>query len=358
MLGVDSCMTVSSVPRSGLLFGRFQVLELAGRGRHAEVFKVRVVPSGEVMALKVLRTATPELSERLFREGQIQSQLMHPHIAEVVEVIHVDDEVGLLMDFIDGPSLEELLRPGKPWKLDEALGIFRQLLSALAYAHNAGVVHRDLTPANILLFEDEQGEMSVRIIDFGLAKRVASTEWEVDEEITHVGESLGTPGYVAPEQHTDASKVDLSADMFSLGAILYELVCGQPAFPRLPNLVDTVQAAMACEFEPVDTIVKDCPFEVVAGIQRALSRDPAARFSGCSEFMLAVFGELLEEAPPAVRLTIGRRDEAAKDYRYLQDAMRVLDNEFRGTRAERLLAAAAILALLGVVAMAVSKLVE
>lgn len=343
------------ITQEGLLFGRFQVLDLAGRGRHADVFMVRQPPSQDVMALKVLRSPTPDLSERLYREGAIQSQLGHPNVAQVHEVIHEGDEVGLLMEYVDGPALEELLKPGQPWRLGEALGLFRQLLAALSYAHKAGVVHRDLTPANVLLYEDERGEMSVKIIDFGFAKRNQGAEdWETDD-ITQVGMSIGTPGYVAPEQHKDASTVEERADVFSLGAILYELVCGRPAFPRLPNLVDTVQAAMACEFDPVDEIVPDCPFQVVAAIERALSRDRHHRFESCDEFSLALYGELLDQAQPAVRLSVGRREEAAEQYlrEKLDRAIQVLDEEFQGTRSERVIASISILVMFGVIGLAV-----
>ncbi len=339
--------------RDGLLFGRFQVLELCGRGRHADVFRVRAPPSTEVKALKVLRVPTPELTERLFREGRIQSQLKHPHITQVVEVIHIEDEVGLLLDFVDGPSLDELLGPGRPWRLEEALGIFRQLLSAVAYAHGAGVVHRDLTPANVLVFQAESGDVAVRIIDFGLAKRASEAEWEIDEEITEVGASLGTPGYAAPEQDRDASKADRSADIFSLGALLYELVCGRPAFPSKEG------RAAPTAFAPVETIVADCPREIAVAIERALSPDPAARFASCAEFGLAVFGEALDESPPAVRLSIGRRDEAARRYqRHLDKAIRVLDEEFHGTAGERFISVIAILVLLAVAGFALWRLSE
>jgi eukaryotic-like serine/threonine-protein kinase len=333
--------------RDGLLFGRFQVLDLCGRGRHADVFRVRVPPSNVVMALKVLRAPSRELTERLFREGRIQSQLKHPHITQVIEVIHADDEVGLLMDFVDGPSLDELLRPGKPWRLEEALGIFRQLVSAVAYAHGAGVVHRDLTPANVLVFQEPSGDVAVRIIDFGLAKRSSEADWQVDEEITEVGASLGTPGYAAPEQDRDASKADRSADIFSLGAILYELVCGRPAFPRKDG------ATTPTPFAPVATVVSDCPPAIAEAIARALSPNPAERFATCAEFAFAVFGEVLDESPGAVRLSIGRRDDAARRYqRHLDNAIRVFDEEFKGTTGERFISVVAILVLLGVVLFA------
>jgi serine/threonine-protein kinase len=335
--------------KDGLLFGRFQVLDQCGRGRYADVFRVRTPPATVVQALKVLRAPSPELTERLFREGRIQSQLKHPHIAQVVEVIYDEDEVGLLLEFVDGPSLEELLRPGKPWSLDEALGVFRQLLSAVAYAHGAGVVHRDLEPSNVLVYQDGNGDVAVRIIDFGFAKRSSEANWDVEDEITEVGASLGTPGYSAPEQESDASKADRSADIFSLGAILYELVCARPAFPRA--------GGAAAPFVPVASVVPDCPFEVAAAIDRALSADPAARFTSCAEFSLAVFGEVLDEKPPAVRLSIGRREEAARRYqRHLEKARRVLDEEFHGTAGERFISVVAILVLVGVVVFALWRL--
>jgi eukaryotic-like serine/threonine-protein kinase len=290
---------------SELLFGRFAVEDRLGKGSAAEVYKVRNVKSNERFALKVLSAEDDETAERTYREGQIQKQLKHPNIARVHEVFLNRRDVGLVMELVDGPSLDEVLLAGHRFTLDEALQFFQQLLSGMESAHKAGVIHRDLKPSNVLIYdsvrEDQPagtsggGGIQAKIIDFGQGR----AEQEMGPRMTVMGAQLGTAGYAAPEQLTDARGAGVPADIFSLGTILYELVCGRPAFYQKDNNFAAYRATLEGKYARVDDVLPDCPMHVASAITRALEYDPGARFQSCSEFALALYGEQLHERPPA-----------------------------------------------------------
>jgi eukaryotic-like serine/threonine-protein kinase len=285
---------------SELLFGRFSVEDRLGKGSAAEVYKVRNVKSGERFAIKVLNAEDDETAERTYREGQIQKQLKHPNIARVHEVFLNRRDVGLLMELVDGPSLEEVLGSGHKFSLDEALQFFQQLLSGMESSHKAGVVHRDLKPSNVLLF-DSGGGIQAKIIDFGQARADVGS---AGPRMTVMGAQLGTAGYAAPEQLTDARGAGVPADIFSLGTILYELVCSRPAFYQKDNNFGAYRATLEGKYAKVDEVVPDCPMHVSSAITRALEYDATARFQSCSEFALALYGEELDERPPATPIKI------------------------------------------------------
>jgi eukaryotic-like serine/threonine-protein kinase len=291
---------------SELLFGRFDVQDRLGKGSKAEVYKVKNVKSGELFALKVLNAEDDETAERTYREGQIQKQLKHPNIAHVHEVFLNRRDVGLLMELVDGPSLEEVLLSGHKFALDDSLRFFQQLLSAMESSHKAGVIHRDLKPSNILLYDTPAGTtggggIQAKIIDFGQARAEQATG---GPRMTVMGAQLGTAGYAAPEQLTDARDVGATADIFSLGTILYELVCGRTAFYQKDNNFAAYRATLEGKYAKVDDVFPDCPMHVASAITRALEYDASARFQSCSEFALALYGEELNERPPATPLKI------------------------------------------------------
>ena len=167
-------------------------------------------------------------------------------------------------------------------------------------AHQAGVVHRDLKPSNVLIFESPPGTsggggIQAKIIDFGQARAEQAT----GPRMTVMGAQLGTAGYAAPEQLTDARGAGIPADIFSLGTILYELVCARPAFYQKDNNFAAYRATLEGKYAKVDDVVPDCPMHVASAITRALEYDASARFQSCSEFALALYGEELRERPPA-----------------------------------------------------------
>jgi serine/threonine protein kinase len=272
---------------------RYTVVDKIGRGGMAEVYRVRHNTLGTDYALKVLSLNVPSIRERLIQEGRVQAQLEHPNIVAVTDVLDIQGSPGLLMQLIKGPSLEDWLRGNRP-PLDEALRIFDGILSALQEAHRLDIVHRDLKPGNVML-STQRGELLPKVTDFGLAKLLAD---EADPGHTRTGLPMGTPAYMSPEQITDAKGVDRRTDIFALGCILYELVCGQMAF-RGANTLEVFNAVAGGHYVPPRDISPDLPAPVVAAIQGCLQPQRDLRIPSCEALAATLAGESLSpsEAP-------------------------------------------------------------
>ena len=201
------------------------------------------------------------------QEGQLQRLLDHPNIVPVTEVLQLAHTPALIMDFVAGPDLSVLLeRCSLTYAQTDQL--IRGILKGMIAAHANGMVHRDLKPSNILL-ELEDGVLVPRIGDFGLAKL-----WAPDDEspITQSGAMMGTPNYMAPEQVWDASAVDERADVFSLGAVMYEMLSGQRAFAG-KHSVDVWSRITSGKREFLNSLRPDLPKEVVSVVHQAMATD-------------------------------------------------------------------------------------
>ena len=244
---------------------RYVVEELLGNGGMAVVYRVRHKQLGTSHALKVLSMDVGGAQRRLLAEGRAQAQLEHPNAVAVSDVIEVDGKPALVMEFLEGGSLEDWLEgnPSKRMRLE----VFAQICSAVAAAHARGWVHRDLKPANVLMKATEAGPVP-KVADFGIVKLVGEPGTRTG---TRSGSMMGTPGYMAPEQIDDASSVDARADVFSLGCLLYWLLTGQPAFEGttalelLGNVASDRHRSLPTS-HPQHTLV-----------QRCLARNPADR---------------------------------------------------------------------------------
>jgi WD40 repeat protein/tRNA A-37 threonylcarbamoyl transferase component Bud32 len=247
MVQVMRGMNVADPNRAGPLgavhyFGDYELLEEIARGGMGVVFKARQVSLNRTVALKMIlagRLASSALVRRFHTEAEAAANLKHPHIVAIHEVGEHDSQHYFSMDYIAGQSLAERLRQG-PMPLKQAARCVQIIAGAIHYAHQRGVLHRDLKPSNILL--DAQAEPHVT--DFGLAKLV-----EQESSLTQSESMLGTPSYMAPEQAAGETKqLTIAADIYSLGAILYELLTGQPPF-RASTALETMRRVM--EEEPV-----------------------------------------------------------------------------------------------------------
>ncbi len=257
---------------------RFVVERPLGEGGLAEVWLVRHRELGSLHALKLLVPKRPRLEERLLLEGRIQARLHHPHIVRVGDVVRHEGRVGLVMEYVDGPTLESLLRDGGGLPLGEALELLTPVLSAMVAAHDAGVLHRDLKPGNILLATTPRG-YSPKVADFGIAKVL---EGEGDSQATRAGSILGTPGYLAPEQGIDASTADARADVFALGVITWEVLTGDRCFPS--NFADPANYPPAVRLEGVPAAIAD----VVA---RAVELSPDLRYPDARAYAVALLAD-------------------------------------------------------------------
>lgn len=268
-----------SIPltRKGDVVDRYVIEAKLGEGGVAVVFRVRHQELGTHHALKVLRVLATDSVERLIREGRIQAALKHPNIVAVSDVIRVDSFPALVMEHVPGLSLEELLAQYRPTP-EEVDALAREILAGLQAAHARGLVHRDLKPGNVLL--DLSGDRVVaKISDFGLARVL---DEGAGRRSTRSGVTMGTPAFMAPEQLRSAHTVDHRADVFAIGALLYELVSGVPAFgnPRGPGADDLMaiyQASSNGGFRPLDDVAPDAPLQWVDAVHAALRPDPADR---------------------------------------------------------------------------------
>ncbi len=271
--------------KGDLIDGRYEVLASLGEGSMAQVYKVRHRQLGTEHALKVLKLGHASIRKRMMREGQFQAKLRHPNIVNVTDVVPMGDAAGLVMEYIDGGSLAQLLHTHRlTEKQVDALA--RGLLDGVEAAHDAGLIHRDLKPANILLAREGK-TLVPKITDFGLAKALDTA----NQTLTRSGVMMGTPAYMAPEQIQDAKRVDQRADIFSLGAILYHMVTGRMPFDD-PNIANVLTAVLDGNYPPVLTLAPDLPPHRAKAIESALKVDPDERVGSCAELRRMWTGEL------------------------------------------------------------------
>jgi serine/threonine protein kinase/dipeptidyl aminopeptidase/acylaminoacyl peptidase len=272
----------------GQTLSRYEVLDKVGEGGMGVVYKARDTLLGRLVALKTLPsggTADPDRRERLLREARAASALHHPNIVDVYDLLHHEGTDVIVMELVTGRTLDRAVA-GKP--LRELIGYARQIADALAKAHAAGIVHRDLKPSNVMV--DEGG--AVRILDFGLA-RLGPPLGTVDlgngsgppaAEATAERHIVGTLAYMSPEQ-AEGKKADARSDVFSFGAVLYEMVTGRMAF-RGDSAAATLAAVLEHDPPPPRELVPGLPLDLEKLVQRCLRKDPAKRFQSMGDVAL------------------------------------------------------------------------
>ena len=266
---------------SSALAGRYRVERELGAGGMATVYLARDLKHDRDVALKVLR---PELAavlgtERFLAEIRITARLDHPRILTLIDSGEAGGFLFYVVPLVRGESLRQKLDREPQLGLDEALAITRQVAAALEYAHRQGVIHRDIKPENILLHEGEP-----MLADFGIALAVREAG---GHRLTETGLSLGTPQYMSPEQATGDRNLDARTDIYSLAAVLYEMLVGEP-----PVTGPTVQAMIARLLTEPPTRLRvlrpSVPEAVDAAVARALAKTPADRFASADEFARAL----------------------------------------------------------------------
>ncbi len=247
-----------------------------GRGGMATVYLAQDVKHDRPVALKVL---LPELAaslgpDRFQREIKLAARLQHPHILTVHDSGEAAGQLWFTMPYVEGESVRDRLRRERQLSVEDAVRITREAAQALQYAHEHGVVHRDIKPENLLLTRDG----NTLVADFGIARALGG-----DERLTQTGMSVGTPAYMSPEQASGEKIIDARTDVYSLGAVLYEMLAGEP-----PYTGPTAQAIIMKRFtEPVPSVRRgrpSVPEGVDQAIQRALAPVPADRFATAAEF--------------------------------------------------------------------------
>jgi serine/threonine protein kinase len=269
----------------GDIVDRYRVIREIGRGGMAVVYLVEHTTLDTHHALKVLTQTSAAIRDRLILEGRVQAKLKHPNLVAVTDVLDVEGSPGLLMEYVDGPSLRQWLERQRP-DVEVAKAMFRAIVAGVARAHQAGVIHRDMKPGNVLL--DAQAGMVPKITDFGLAKALEANTPAMHQ--TRSGMAMGTPSYMAPEQIRDAKTVDGRADIFALGCVFYELICGEQAFPGQDTL-EVMNRVTGGVYTPPTEVVADLPDPVVAAINGCLQPKRRLRIPDCETLMRILDGE-------------------------------------------------------------------
>ncbi|MBM4369208.1 MAG: serine/threonine protein kinase [Deltaproteobacteria bacterium] len=283
---------------------RYVVVEHLGGGGMAEVYKVRHTILGSQHALKVLHprlVENPEFRDRFIAEGRIQAQIRHPNIASVTDVVSTGGVAGLVMEMVEGPTLDEhILAQSGPLEIADILAIMRPVLAGVAAAHNRGIVHRDLKPENIVIARDPTGRLRPVILDFGIAK--VAEDAGLDHRARHktrADHRMGTLHYMSPEQVRSSTSVDQRTDIFALGAILYELATGRVAFVG-DSEFDTMKRIVDGNYEAPERMPGGTSPALAAVINTALSTDRNDRFADCATFQSALDTVAGEAATPPV----------------------------------------------------------
>jgi eukaryotic-like serine/threonine-protein kinase len=245
--------------------GRYQLEEPLGHGGMASVYRARDTALGREVALKVLAenlTGDEELLKRFLREARLAARLSHPNVVSVYDVGEEEDgRPYIVMELVEGETLAERGRVSP----DEARDLALQAARGLAHAHEAGLVHRDVKPANLLL----SGDGTLKIADFGISRAAETTR------LTQVGTVLGTAAYLAPEQAL-GEEVTAAADVYSLGVVLYELLTGRPPF-EFESLADLAEKQRAMAIAPVRELAPEAPRALEDLVMRCLARNPSYR---------------------------------------------------------------------------------
>ncbi len=265
-------------PGSSILgtLGRFQLLGVLGEGRHARVYRAFDPLLERSLALKVTRPevkGTPRALERFLGEARALARLRHPRIVPIFEAGQMGDAYYIAMGLIEGESLADRLTQGIPTP-HEAATMAVEIAEALGYAHSQGVIHRDIKPANIRL--DSRG--SAHVMDFSVAYRTESSELVS----LPPGSIVGTPAYLAPEQVENSQlQGSPASDQYSLGAVLYELLCGRPPFSGPPSYV--LFHAVHVEPPSPHQVSSSIPSALAAICLKSLAKEPERRYGDCVE---------------------------------------------------------------------------
>jgi len=270
----DSTTLADAAPRgagpSAGAFGHYQIQDELARGGMGVVYRAWDAALSRVVALKVLEGSTgpgdPRLA-RFLREARTAARLKHPRIVQVHDVGESGGRPYIVMDFVRGRTLRRRLQEGRV-TFREGAGLLAQVAEGLAYAHEHGVVHRDVKPEN--LFLDEKGDANVG--DFGLAVELGTST-----RMTVSGQVLGTPAYMAPEQaEGDSARVGPAADVYGVGAVLYEVLTGRPPF-QAATVVEVLYQLLHTEVTPPTKANRRVPRDLEVICLKCLERDPTRR---------------------------------------------------------------------------------
>jgi serine/threonine protein kinase len=273
----------------GMVIDGYRILEIIGRGGMGAVYKAQQIDLHRLVALKVIAAAGPkdDFQERFRAEAQAVARLQHPNIVQIFGVGEWEGQRYIAFEYLEGGSLANLLhRLEGPLAPRDAAALVEHLAQAVQHAHERHIIHRDLKPSNVLL----DGVGRPKITDFGLAKRLE------DAGRTGVGQILGTPSYMAPEQAQGKTReIGPAADVYGLGAVLYDCLTGRPPF-RADSLADTILQVISTEPVPPSRLQPKVPRDLETITLKCLQKDPRRRYASAGE-LAADLRRFLDGAP-------------------------------------------------------------
>ncbi len=258
--------------------GDYRLVERLGAGGMGEVWRGIHVTLGRTVAVKLLSVESGDSSfgERFLNEARIQASLHHPHIATLYELVQLGDRPCIVMEYVDGETVADRLRRAGPMRLGQALEVFRQVVEAVGYIHDHGIVHRDLKANNVKI----AGDGAVKLLDFGIARGSASPR------LTLKGQFIGTLHSCAPEQ-LQGAVADHRSDVWALGVLLYELVTGRVPFDAESVGEFVREVEKGAYLEPSE-LVAELPPELDRLVSGCLQLEPDARFQSAQELLRAI----------------------------------------------------------------------
>lgn len=268
-------LDVDEAPRfePGMSVGPYRLLHLLGTGGMADVFEVHHQRLDNRHALKVPRFFEVELRARLLQEARVQAALVHPNIVKVVDAIDTrNGQLAVVMELVRGPTLTRWLQAETAPPMSQLVELYRGVVRAVAHTHAQGFAHRDIKPSNVLIARDERG-LTPKLTDFGISKVLGQAKIR-PSAITRQGVSMGTAGFVSPEQLLDASKATVRSDVFSLGCLLHYALVGRPPF------METDRAALLTAMAagpPAWLTSAGMPPAVQALLEQMLAPEPSDR---------------------------------------------------------------------------------
>ena len=269
--------------------GRYQLVRDLGRGAAGVVFEARHLYTGRFVALKmVLPESHPEsageLGARLQREGRALASIRHPGVVDILDGgITVEGAPYIVMDMLNGRTLEGLVASRGRLPVAEAVGMTLQLCDALTAVHAAGVVHRDVKPSNVVLVREPDGAERFKLVDFGVARMHDSSQ----DKLTSVGAVLGTPAYMSPEQLLAQEEVDATSDVYSVGVTLFEVLSGELPFAGgYPQVVAKVISSSPAP--ALASVANDVPAALAKVVDRSIAKKRADRFTTAADLALAL----------------------------------------------------------------------
>jgi serine/threonine-protein kinase len=279
------------LPKEGdVIANKYDVNEVLGRGGMGLVVAATHRQLEQRVAIKFLTAeADKDTKQRFNREARSAAKLKSEHVARVHDVGELDNGIPyMVMEYLQGADLGKIVKRRGALPVHEAVGYLLQACEAIAEAHSVGIVHRDLKPPNLFLAENPDGTVTLKVVDFGISKdRTVESLSRTEEDLTKTSMVLGTPHFMAPEHMRSAKDVDARADIWSLGAILYQLLTGKrpfrgPTFPELVIMVIQENPILPRQHRP------DIPEEVEQAILKCLAKQPEDRFPNVADFCFAI----------------------------------------------------------------------